>query len=62
MSTVPEVLVARHCGIRVFGMSVITNKATSEDGELLDEQDVLVHADQAATKVMAIVNELIRRM
>ena len=62
MSTVPEVLVARHCGIRVFGMSVITNKATSEDGELLDEQEVLVHADQAATKVMAIVNELIRRM
>ena len=62
MSTVPEVVVARHCGIRVFGMSVITNKATSEDGELLDEQEVLVHADQAATKVMAIVNELIRRM
>ncbi len=31
MSTIPEVIVARHCGIRVFGMSVVTNEANSRN-------------------------------
>ncbi|XP_050396188.1 purine nucleoside phosphorylase isoform X2 [Patella vulgata] len=30
MSTVPEVLVARHCGLKVFGMSLITNECVME--------------------------------
>ena len=29
MSTAPEVLVASHCGLRVFGLSLITNKVGS---------------------------------
>lgn len=29
MSTAPEVVVATHCGLRVFGLSLITNKVNA---------------------------------
>ena len=42
MSTCPEVIVARHCGIRVFAFSLITNEcALVEDSdETLNHEDV----------------------
>ena len=56
MSTIPEVIVARHCGIRVFGMSVVTNKANTVNVErnLNDGADVVAQADAAAMRMSSL--------
>jgi purine-nucleoside phosphorylase len=60
MSTIPEVIVARHCGIRVFGMSVVTNEANSRNvpRNFNDGDDVVKQAGIAAD----FMSELFRRM
>ena len=60
MSTIPEVIVARHCGLRVFGMSVATNVSNTMNVEnnLNDGDDVVLQADIAADRM----SELFRRM
>ncbi len=61
MSTIPEVIVARHCGMRVFGMSVVTNEASGDFAEDYqnDGDDVVKAADAAASKLTRIFKELI---
>jgi purine-nucleoside phosphorylase len=63
MSTVPEVIVARHAGLRVFGMSVITNEGYHfADDFVNDAADVIRAANEAATKMSILFGELIRRI
>lgn len=63
MSTVPEVIVARHAGIRVFGMSVITNEGYHfADDFVNDGADVIKAANKAASIMSQLFTELIRKM
>ena len=64
MSTVPEVLVARHCGIPVFGMSVITNVSNTDNTStvLNDGDDVVRAADAAADKMCRLFTKLIETL
>ncbi|MDR1556737.1 MAG: purine nucleoside phosphorylase I, inosine and guanosine-specific [Tannerellaceae bacterium] len=63
MSTVPEVIVARHAGLRVFGMSVITNEGYHfADDFVNDAGDVIRAANEAAGRMTLLFSELIRKM
>ena len=63
MSTVPEVIVARHCGIDVFGMSVISNEAhTITDTTVNDGNDVIVAANKAAEKMTLLFTNIIKNL
>ena len=61
MSTVPEVIVANHCGIRVFGISVITDLGV--EGKIVEvtHEDVQKAADEAQPLMTTIMRELINR-
>lgn len=64
MSTVPEVIVARHCGIRVFGMSVVTNIANTENVErnFNDGEDVVQQANAATRRMIPLFTKLIESL
>ena len=62
MSTVPEVLVARHCGMEVFGISAITDLGVAGKIHQVSLDDVLVAAAKAAPQMRQILAELLRRM
>ena len=64
MSTIPEVIVARHCGMRVFGMSVITNKCNTDNTphNFNDGDDVVRAADAAADRMCGIFTRLIETL
>ena len=58
MSTIPEVIVARHCGIPVFGMSVITNEAHDDYApDYENDGDDVVRAANAAADRMSLLFE-----
>ena len=60
MSTVQEVIVAVHAGIKVFAMSVITDIGIREDENTITHEEVLAAAKDAEPKLTAIFMEMVR--
>jgi purine-nucleoside phosphorylase len=60
MSTVPEVIVARHMDIEIFGMSVITDMGNEENIETVSHDEVLEAAKKAEPYVRILIKELIK--
>jgi purine-nucleoside phosphorylase len=59
MSTVPEVLAARHMGIRCLGLSCVTNAAAGVLDEPIDHERVLEVGARAAVDLVALLREVI---
>ncbi len=60
MSTAPEVIAARHMGLPVFGMSVITN--SHGDGNIPTHEEVQVEGAKAGARMITLFTELIRTL
>ena len=61
MSTVPEVIVANHCGMKVFGVSIITDLGGFDVPVAVSHEEVQVAANAAQPLMTRIMRELIRR-
>ena len=62
MSTVQEVIVAVHCGMEVFAMSVITDLGIRDEENEITHQEVLDAANEAAPKLTAIFKKMIENL
>lgn len=59
MSTVPETIIARHCGMETLGLSLVTNKAAGLSKNELNHQEVMDIANQATQDLIALAKEII---
>jgi purine-nucleoside phosphorylase len=59
MSTVPEVIVARHAGIRVLAISLITNKATPDMAQPANHEEVIEMGRIGAARLITMLERLL---
>lgn len=64
MSTVPEVVVARHCGLRVLGLSLITNKVVTDydSQEKANHEEVLETTGMRTQDLQRLISNLLAKM
>ena len=64
MSTVPEVLVARHMGMRILAISTVTDMATGIPGQIehVSHEEVLAVADRAGKRLADVVKKIVARL
>jgi len=62
MSTVPEVIVARHMGMRTCAISCVANAAAGMTGQILTHQEVLMEMEKASSSLVRLVESLVRKL
>ena len=62
MSTVPEVIVASHAGMKILGFSVLSNMAAGVQDKKLSEQDVLDTAEATSERFSALIRACMERI
>ncbi len=62
MSTVPETIVARHCGIKVLGISAITNMAAGITGKSISHQEVIDTGKRVTENFTALMDAIIKHI
>src|SRR3990172_4799599 len=55
MSTIPEAIVAVHCGLRTFGLAVVTDMCYPDHAEPINVEQIIATANAAAPKLRALV-------
>lgn len=62
MSTVPEAMAARHCGMKVLGVSCITNMAAGIGKEKLDHSEIKEAADKSMKNFVKLIKKIISKI
>ncbi len=62
MSTVPEVIAARHAGLQILGISCVTNLAAGVSGEPLSHEEVVETTKRKAAELGTLLVELVQRL
>jgi purine-nucleoside phosphorylase len=62
MSTVPEVIVARHGGMRVLGISGVSNKANLDGKTITTHEEVLAAGEEIVPKLTTLIRGVLRRL
>ena len=62
MSTVPEAILARHCGMQVIGITCVTNMAAGILPRKLSHQEVLDSAEKTAPMLEKLVGGIIEKV
>ena len=62
MSTIPEVIVAVHCGLRVLGFSIVTDMCLPDALQPVSIEEIIAVANEAEIKLRTIVRRVLERL